>query len=144
MSFRKLLCCIDFSDTSRAAMRAALQLATQGASVTLAHVFQIPITADPSGMLDATIIGEAEAAAEQELEIWMRQARELAPKGVEIASVFLQGAPWDQLVETARAGKFDLIVIGTHGRTGLKHVLIGSVAEKVVRHAHCPVLVVRP
>jgi nucleotide-binding universal stress UspA family protein len=144
MGYRKLLCCIDFSETSRAALRSALELATSGASVTLAHVFQLPLATDPSGFFEASVVGEAIAAAEQTLEEWAREARTQAPNGVEIATVFLQGAPWDRLVETARVGRHDLIVIGTHGRTGLKHALIGSVAEKVVRHAPCPVLVVRP
>jgi len=54
------------------------------------------------------------------------------------------GPPSHTIVEIAKSGGYDLIVIGTHGRTGLQHALIGSVAERVVRHASCPVLSVRP
>jgi nucleotide-binding universal stress UspA family protein len=54
------------------------------------------------------------------------------------------GPPVAEIVRFAREGNYDLIVLGTHGRTGLKHALIGSVAERVVRHAHCPVLTIRP
>ncbi|MBA2540002.1 MAG: universal stress protein [Deltaproteobacteria bacterium] len=61
-----------------------------------------------------------------------------------MSTKFLQGAPWHAMVELAEAdGSFDLIVMGTHGRTGLKRLLIGSIAEKVVRHAPISVLVVR-
>jgi nucleotide-binding universal stress UspA family protein len=55
----------------------------------------------------------------------------------------VHGVPFQEIIETARAQQIDLIVMGTHGRTGLQHVLLGSVAEKVVRLAPCPVLVVR-
>jgi nucleotide-binding universal stress UspA family protein len=55
-----------------------------------------------------------------------------------------QGSPFLQIVQYAREHAIDLIVMGTHGRSGLSHALIGSVAERVVRHAHCPVLSVRP
>jgi nucleotide-binding universal stress UspA family protein len=53
------------------------------------------------------------------------------------------GVPFLEIIKTAREKEVDLIVLGTHGRTGLAHVLIGSVAEKVVHHAHCPVLAVK-
>lgn len=55
----------------------------------------------------------------------------------------LVGTPWYEICEYARRASIDLIVISTHGRTGLRHVLLGSVAERVVQHAHCPVLVVK-
>jgi nucleotide-binding universal stress UspA family protein len=70
------------------------------------------------------------------------EAQQLGVK--EVATRLLTGVPWDEIVSAARSDSaVDLIVIGTHGRTGLAHVLLGSVAEKVVRHAPCPVLVVR-
>ncbi|HWM86759.1 MAG TPA: universal stress protein, partial [Kofleriaceae bacterium] len=62
----------------------------------------------------------------------------------EVGTNISQGVPFAEVVREAREGGFDLIVMGTHGRTGLRHALIGSVAEKVVRKAPCPVLTVRP
>jgi universal stress protein A len=79
---------------------------------------------------------------EVELAEWKAHAKELGAN--EVATRVLTGAPWDQIVAAARDDSaIDLIVMGTHGRTGLKHALLGSVAEKTVRHAPCPVLVVR-
>ena len=62
--------------------------------------------------------------------------------GVAADSLVVRGAPSHRITETARGQQVDLIVMGTHGRTGLRHMLIGSVAERVVRHAPCPVMVV--
>lgn len=88
------------------------------------------------------IIQEIIDSETAELEKWKIQAKELGVK--EVATRFLTGAPWDQIASAARDDSaIDLIVMGTHGRTGLKHVLLGSVAEKTVRHAPCPVMVVR-
>jgi nucleotide-binding universal stress UspA family protein len=58
-------------------------------------------------------------------------------------TMLLQGVPFAEIVQFAREGSYDLVVMGTHGRTGLRHALLGSVAEKVVRKAHCPVLTIR-
>jgi nucleotide-binding universal stress UspA family protein len=55
----------------------------------------------------------------------------------------VQGTPYNAILTVAKDGDFDLVVMGTHGRTGISHVLLGSVAEKVVRHARCPVLTIR-
>jgi nucleotide-binding universal stress UspA family protein len=60
-----------------------------------------------------------------------------------IRTHILHGSPWDQIVEFARDKQVDLIVMGTHGRTGIGHALIGSVAERVLRRAPCPVMVIR-
>jgi nucleotide-binding universal stress UspA family protein len=70
--------------------------------------------------------------------------RDAAQAGAgEVSSSLRQGAPFDEIIANAREGGFDLIVMGTHGGSGLKHVLLGSVAEKVVRKAPCAVLTVR-
>jgi nucleotide-binding universal stress UspA family protein len=61
-----------------------------------------------------------------------------------VSTTILTGTPWHEVVELLRKDEsFDLVMVGTHGHTGLKHVLLGSVAERIVRHAPCPVLVVR-
>lgn len=146
MSFHKILCPIDFSPGAREAMRVAVELARDaGASLVLAHVWdrQPWLYNGPDYAIAPGVIQEAVDTAEAELARWKISARELGAK--EVATRFLIGAPWDQIVSAARDDRaIDLIVMGTHGRTGLTHVLLGSVAEKVVRHAPCAVLVVRP
>lgn len=81
-------------------------------------------------------------AEEAELEAWSAEARRIGAK--KIAVRFVTGIAWDEIGAITRSDPaIDLVVMGTHGRTGLRHVVLGSVAEKVVRHAACPVLVVR-
>lgn len=143
MPYRKILCPIDFSETSHAAMRAAIDLAkAESASLTLVHVYQAPVVDFPGYIADARVLAEVASAAETALSKWKHEAVQAGAPGVDTAAAM--GVPWDHIVRMAKDGHYELIVIGTHGRTGLRHVLVGSVAEKVVRHAHCPVLVVRP
>ncbi len=144
MGFRKIMCPIDFSPSSRDALQKAAELAREShAPLVLAHVWE-PGTWATGGefALAPGVIQDMVDAEEAELAKWRAEAKELGAK--EIAAKFLTGAAWDQIVRAAEADpEIDLIVMGTHGRTGVKHVLLGSVAEKVVRHAPCPVLVVR-
>ncbi len=144
MQFHRILCPIDFSESSREAMRVAAELARKSQAVlVLAHVWQAPVwltTADYE--LPGGVVREAVDIAEANLEMWRRDARELGAS--EVNAKFLTGTPWDQIVSTAREdARIDLIVMGSHGRTGIKRAWIGSVAERVVRHAPCAVLVVR-
>ena len=84
-----------------------------------------------------------------DLEVSLSKALDDAKKeldattGLRVDTQLMQGVPFAEIVRFAREGSYDLIVLSTHGRTGLKHALLGSVAEKVVRKAHCPVLTVR-
>jgi nucleotide-binding universal stress UspA family protein len=144
MAFHKIMCPVDFSPGSRDALRMAAALARDyNAPLVLAHVWEPARWAFTGEIqLAPSVLQDAIDAEEAELAKWRTEARELGVK--EIATRFLTGAAWDQICRTAGDEDSDLIVMGTHGRTGLKHVLLGSVAEKVVRHASCPVLVVRP
>jgi nucleotide-binding universal stress UspA family protein len=81
-------------------------------------------------------------ASKRLLATWQEEARRMGAPDVRM--VWSEGiTPWYELVRRAEEYGHDLIVLGTHGRTGLKHAFIGSVAERVVRHASCPVLTVR-
>lgn len=142
MAFRKILCPVDFSEPSRAAMGAAVEQAraTNGA-LTLLNVYHPPVLMVPEYPGSPIALAEIAKASEIAIRDWADDARRLGAASTE--GVAIEGVPWDQIVMTATRQGFDLIVIGTHGRTGLKHALLGSVAEKVVRHAKCPVLVVR-
>jgi nucleotide-binding universal stress UspA family protein len=143
MAFTKIVCPVDFSACSREAVRVAAELARDGAaSLILAHVWEPPKWASGEVMLAPEVVQGTIDAEEAELENWKIHAKQLGAR--EVGTRFLTGVAWDAIVELAKADPtIDLVVMGTHGRTGLRHVLLGSVAEKVVRHAPCPVLIVR-
>lgn len=140
MSFQRILVSVDFSGASREAMREAARLAAQlGSELTLVHVWQPPLASVtlPQGVLDDVV-----AAARRLLVEWGQEAEGLGARRV--TTSLLSGTPWHEIVElAAREPPYDLIVVGTHGTSGIKHVLLGSVAERVLRHAPCPVLAVR-
>jgi nucleotide-binding universal stress UspA family protein len=143
MSFQKILCAVDFSPSARAALELAAKMAIRsGGSLTLLHVYEIPASiAFPEVSLDAGFLQPIVEEAQRELAAWRAEAEKLGVAKVDTLNV--RGTPWSEVVDQAKAGSYDVIVIGTHGRTGLKHVLLGSVAERVVRHASCAVLVAR-
>jgi universal stress protein A len=140
MSFRKLLCAVDFSEASRAALREALELAARfDAEITLVHVHEAPVTFGFPDAPGGSFLPSARAREEQTLAEWKNEAWRRGERPVH--TLHPEGVAWDRIVELAR--DFDLVVLGSQGRTGLARALVGSVAEKVVRHAPCPVLVVR-
>ncbi len=143
--WKRICCPIDFSDTARAAMEVAVDLANKnGAEVVLLHAYPIPGYTFPDGSVVASpkMMDELAAQAERHLVEWQREAEALgAPRVVTAKAV---GEPAAEIVAYARANAVDLLVMGTHGRTGLEHALMGSIAERVVRRASCPVLTVRP
>jgi nucleotide-binding universal stress UspA family protein len=142
MKWRKLLCPIDFSPGSEVAARLALRLAAKtGAAVTLAHVVEPIYWMPDMGIAEGDVFGAVDRAADESLERRHSEARRLFPGlGIDVARI--NGVPWRRIVDYAELEAFDLIIMGTRGRTGIKH-LLGSVAERVVRHAACPVVVVR-
>ncbi len=142
MGFHKILCPIDFSPCSREAMEQAVALAREsGASLVLAHVWE-PSAWAIGGEISPEVVSDMVATENTQLEQWKLDAQKLGVTDVAIA--FLTGAAWDQIASYARNDRaIDLVVMGNHGRNGIRHVLLGSVAERVVRHAPCSVLVVR-
>jgi nucleotide-binding universal stress UspA family protein len=144
--WKRICCPIDFSDASRAAMEVAADLARRtGADLVLLHAYPIPGYTFPDGSVVASpkMMQDLAEQAERHLEDWRGVAAQLvgAPR-VSIEKAV--GEPAAEIVSFARSSGADLLVLGTHGRTGLEHALMGSVAERVVRRAHCPVLTVRP
>lgn len=125
----------DFSADADHALHFAIALGTSlHAQIVLLHV------RDESELNPWAHSGGAEAATRALLRERLKPA-ETAGLAGEVALV--HGEPWQEIVHTARQHHATLIVIGTHGRTGLRHFLLGSVAEKVIRHAPCSVLVTR-
>ncbi len=150
MSFtQKILAPTDFSPSSAIALDAAAILAKQfGASVVLLYVYNptllSPLYVIPGAgaMLEATPRApEFEENARRELAR-LRDERLAGVPSVELV-VMQHASPAEGICEAAGTSGADLIVLSTHGRTGLAHMLIGSVAERVVRHAPCPVLTLR-
>ena len=141
LTVKSILVPIDFSTHSESALLYAARFAGQfGAKLTLLHVIQ-PIFAPEAVAVLAMEKDGAAKAARKQLEA-TRTKLGVAPRLVERLLVRI-GAPFHEISEAAKSLKVDLVVIATHGHTGLKHVLLGSTAERVVRHAPCPVLVVR-
>ena len=142
-NLRRILVPIDFSECSRKALQYAIPLAHQfGARLRLLHVLPINyFVGSEFGPVDFPIPEtQWRAASEKELEAFARRILGAdMPCDLEVR----QGQPMAEITACAAETEADLIVLSTHGRTGLRHVLVGSVAENVVRYARCPVLVVR-
>jgi nucleotide-binding universal stress UspA family protein len=135
----------DFSRASGAAFAKALELAKANrAELWLVHVLTPAIPMVGDGYLSPKVYEDIEASARA---YGTRQLDALASKakkaGVRVQLALLDGIPHEQIVRAARAKKADLIVIGTHGRTGLAKLFLGSVAGRVVSTATCPVMTVR-
>jgi nucleotide-binding universal stress UspA family protein len=137
-----VLCPVDFSPPSQAAFVEACGIAREaGARLVLIHVSELDIVAPELPIWPADVLQKDRAARLGKLNELTAQARASGVAAVDADIV--DGPAWDRIVATARTAGADLVVMGTHGRTGLRHALLGSVAEKVIRHAPCSVLVVR-
>jgi nucleotide-binding universal stress UspA family protein len=138
---RHILVPHDFSDTAECALAYALELARRlDARVTVVHAFEVPYGFPEAAQFTADMLSTLQRAAGAALGGVVDRARR---SGVAVEGVLRQGAPWNEIDEVARETEADLIVMGTHGRRGLARVLLGSVAEKVVRTAPCAVLTMR-
>jgi nucleotide-binding universal stress UspA family protein len=143
--WKKILCPVDFSGPARSAMHVAADLAVRfGAKMTLFHAYPMPGYTLPEGSILASpkMLQDLSSQAEAHLTTWKAEAEGFGAG--QVATAMSVGEPAGEIAEFARQGAFDLVVVGTHGRTGLRHALLGSVAERVVRRVTCPVLTVRP
>lgn len=142
MQLKQILIPIDFSDYSDQALRWGVSLAQKyGAQLLLLHV--IPEVLEEVSARESA--GEQlviDLTAEVEAQLY-EIARQGLKEGVAVDVRVADGEPADAILRMARQEKVDLIVMGTHGRTGLSHLLLGSTAEAVVRAAACPVFTVR-
>ena len=146
IQLKRILIPTDFSDYSEHAAAYAVELAKrfQAEEVHCIHVSDIP--ADLLATSGYYMTGPSEQFIEQVRAEGKKSLEEFTRKnlqGVAVTTAFLEGRPFVEIVRYAREKEIELVVIATHGRSGLKHALFGSVAEKVVRKAPCPVLVVR-
>ena len=147
MQIRSILLPTDFSDCGNYALSYAASLArTFGARIICVHVIEPMVpTVGYSGMTEplpiADITDQLEYSAERELPK-LAEREEVA--GLQVEEVIVHGDAASEIVRLSKERNVDLIVLSSHGRTGLGRILFGSTAEAVVRHASCPVLVVKP
>jgi nucleotide-binding universal stress UspA family protein len=146
MKFAKILLPTDYSSFSDYAAEVAQALArAAGGTVELVHVYAAPTTILPDGSVlpvePAALVAATERADEAMAEA-KRRFEAAAPEVPVAGRVVLGDAP-DELLTLARSGRFDVIIMGTHGRTGIRRLLMGSVADSVTRRSPIPVLAVR-
>ena len=142
--FKKILVPVDFSPHAEAAIRAAADISQRyDASVTLVHVYEVVAYALPEGYVFQTPQQLAGLMSEFQKLLGAAKAQAQAAGAKRVETTQLQGPAAFEVTEFAKKNGFDLIIMGTHGRTGFKHALLGSVAERVVRVASCPVLTIR-
>jgi nucleotide-binding universal stress UspA family protein len=145
LPFKKILCPTDFSEPSYEALKAANELALHfSTELYLVHVISpAPIaeaSTDYSGTPDLSVLEEMETSAKNLLQ---RIVKRRVPKELHTHQIIVLGGAADEIIRIGEKEKVDLIVIATHGQTGWRHLVFGSVAERVVRLAPCPVLTIR-
>ena len=140
IEIKRILCPTDFSASAEHAFHYALAIAARHeATIELLHVSESSTYAN-----DPPLEGDASSGTfEDRLRKRLDDIAATAGVDVPVETALLTGVPYVEIVNHAKASSADLIVLGTHGRTGMKHLLIGSVAERVVRTASCPVCTVR-
>lgn len=144
---QKILVPVDYSLGSRRALELAIRLAVQiGAELHILHVWEL-MPHPPKGMRVHTPDGQSQllteliqSNAEAEMNAFLADAK--FPPGVRVTHAIESGEPSRRIVEAAKGGEFDMIVIGTEGKGALAQVVLGSVAERVLRHAGVPVVMV--
>jgi nucleotide-binding universal stress UspA family protein len=137
-TIQSVLYATDFSHQAEAAFPLAVALARDyGATLTIAHVVPVPMVAYTMGELAALPDSNIEEARQL-----LEQIRPSDPN-IHVDHRIAEGDPAREILDLAKKGHCDLIVMGTHGRSGLSRLMAGSVAEEVMRHAPCPVLTVR-
>jgi len=158
LDFKRILCPVDLSRLSLDGLRLAVKVAEASkAALYVLHAIDNPFDelymssigqADPAllGLYQSQPIKRAKivAAAEEHSAVLLKQfAHDSVTSLTKVRYVVKSGDPLEAILDAAAERRVDLIVLATHGRTGIKRLLIGNVAEKVVRHAPCPVLIVK-
>ena len=150
--YRRILVATDLTESSRAALQAGLDLGRRlGAEVEVLHVTESPIASrawylpysEGEGTFLRDIAAKQRHAALQVLEDQIKEAAFDQREAAATRALIKDGIPSDVIMVLAKEQDVDLIVMGTHGRKGMRHFVLGSIAERVVRDAPCPVLTVR-
>ena len=148
VSIHRILVPVDFSACSRAAIEHAAAFAERfSAVIDVLHVWEVPTYVDPEmmvsvpGTTNQTLFHYAKLRADTDMKEFLQGFGGGLTEGIHGNVAY--GDPVDVILEVARDQTYDLIVMGTHGRTRLAHMFVGCVAEKIVRRAPCPVLTIR-
>ena len=140
----RILVATDFSECSQRAVEYAAEMAARfGATLVIAHVYFPPVIAVPEAVIPLST-RDMQGYLDK-MQAGLTAAADAAKRfgATQVETVLVQGEPWHEVVKTAHDRRCDLVVVGTHGRGAVAHFFLGSVAEKIVRKAECPVLVVR-
>lgn len=146
-SYKRILVPVDFSSGSRSALSYAIRLAAEfGANLDILHVWEPPQYVGPDVMLH--LPGDSKSLSDYVMEEARQELDDLLrdldpPTSLEITTMLESGDTRNRIIELTKTARYDLVVMGTHGRTGLSRLFLGSVAEHVIRKAECPVLTVR-
>ena len=133
---------VDFSPTSDRALDYAVDFAKKvGARLTLVHAYELPVYGFPDGALvaSAEVAGRILSSAQAGLLAAIEKRKD---SGVEMRSILRDGPPAEEVAAVAKQVHADMVILGTHGRTGLRRAIMGSVAEEVIRACECPVLAI--
>ena len=138
--FKKILCPVDFSDTSMSAANNAVNFASEiKAELTFIHIIDIQALQN-IGDLSGGGINDINFLIEEEKPVLNKLKDECEKKGVKVKTTLTHGEPISVILETIKEGGHDLIIMGTHGKKGLTRLVLGSIAENVVRKSDIPVL----
>ncbi len=138
--FKKILCPVDFGDISMNAANNAINLASEiKGEITFIHVTDIQALQN-IGDLSGGGINNLDLLIEEEKPILSKLKDACEKKGIKVKTVLTHGEPVSIILETIKEGGYDLIIMGTHGKTGFKRLVLGSIAENVVRKSNIPVL----
>ncbi len=138
--FKKILCPVDFSDTSMNAANNAINFSMEiKAEITFIHIIDIQALQN-IGDLSGGGINDINLLIEEEKPVLSKLKEECDKKGIKVKTVLTHGEPVSVILETIKEEGHDLIIMGTHGKTGLTRLVLGSIAENVVRKSDIPVL----
>ena len=144
LKLKSILVPMDFSPQAQKALRYAITFAEQfGAALVLLTVVEPAVYPTEVGFVPVELENLYQAMEKSAREKLAELGKTQVPPGLLSQTLVRVGSPYREITETARELNVDLLVIATHGYTGLKHVFLGSTAERVIRHAPCPVLTVR-
>ena len=142
LNLEKILCPIDFSEYSKEALKYAVSFAMKDeAKLFLLHVIDIRTFED-----DLEVIG-VEQIRDEITKLHKSRLLDYIPKeirnDIKMEVLVVSGIPFAEIIDISNKNNMDMIIMGSHGRTGIAHIMLGSVAEKVARIANCPVLIVK-
>ena len=142
VAFKQILVPTDFGKYAERALDVAVELSEKfDASLTLLHVYEIPTYAYATmSFTPVELLTSVAEAAQQEFDAALVTLRSRAPGA---KGILRRGVAWESILAAIEETRADLVVMGTHGHRGIAHILLGSVAEKIVRLSHVPVLTVR-